>query len=161
MPWTAVWLFARVARWGLWIGFLGFMLYVHVNRAALLTVERPLDRDQLARMAAALVAHHPALRLRFRAANGAFVQRYGGPADSVAVESCVLAAADDDTDARRANSRHVRGRQVHGDRADDRRDLAVARELAPGEIADDVIDLDRLAEQRLRVERRVVPRPSA
>jgi hypothetical protein len=37
MNWIAVWLFARVLRWGLWIGFVGFMIYVHVNRAALLT----------------------------------------------------------------------------------------------------------------------------
>jgi hypothetical protein len=37
MGWTATWLFARILRWGLWIGFLGFMVYVHLNRAALLT----------------------------------------------------------------------------------------------------------------------------
>jgi hypothetical protein len=37
MNWIAVWLFARILRWGLWIGFVGFLVYVHINRAALLT----------------------------------------------------------------------------------------------------------------------------
>jgi hypothetical protein len=35
--WTSIWLCARVLRWGFWIGFIAFMIYVHVNRAALLT----------------------------------------------------------------------------------------------------------------------------
>jgi len=37
MGWIAVWMSARILRWGLWISFLGFMIYVHFNRAALLT----------------------------------------------------------------------------------------------------------------------------
>ena len=37
MGWTAIWMTARVLRWAFWLGFLGFMLYVHLNRAALLT----------------------------------------------------------------------------------------------------------------------------
>jgi len=33
----SVWMFARVARWGLWIGFLAYMLHVHLNRATIFT----------------------------------------------------------------------------------------------------------------------------
>ncbi len=37
MGWTATWMTARMMRWALWLGFIGFLIYVHMNRAALLT----------------------------------------------------------------------------------------------------------------------------
>lgn len=33
----AVWMTARVLRWILWISFLGYLLYVHLNRATVFT----------------------------------------------------------------------------------------------------------------------------
>ena len=49
--------------WGLWIGFLGFMLYVHLNRAALLTKlgelvtaqKKVLDQDKAVEAAAKFI----------------------------------------------------------------------------------------------------------
>lgn len=37
MNWIAIWMTARLARWGLWLGFLAYALYVHLNRANIFT----------------------------------------------------------------------------------------------------------------------------
>jgi hypothetical protein len=33
----AVWTFVRVVRWGLWISFFGYLIYVHMHRATIFT----------------------------------------------------------------------------------------------------------------------------
>lgn len=37
MNWIAIWMTARLARWGLWLGFLAYALYLYLNRANILT----------------------------------------------------------------------------------------------------------------------------
>ncbi len=37
MGYFTVWMTARVLRWALWISFLGYLLYVHFNRAMIFT----------------------------------------------------------------------------------------------------------------------------
>jgi hypothetical protein len=33
----AVWMFVRIVRWSLWLGFLGYLLYIQTNRATIFT----------------------------------------------------------------------------------------------------------------------------
>ncbi len=75
----------RLGQWSWW------------NRAALLTVHRPITPEQLHRAASVLVAHHHALRLRFHRDGDRFTQHYGDVDGSFAVESTSLTAPDEGT----------------------------------------------------------------
>ncbi|WP_328468373.1 AMP-binding protein [Actinoplanes sp. NBC_00393] len=68
----------RLGQWNWW------------NRAVLLDVHRPLTGERLHRAVSTLVAHHEALRLRFRRDDGRFTQRYGDVEGSFAVESVTV-----------------------------------------------------------------------